>query len=185
MRALRIIWKRYLASALEHSATRVNAAISALQGRAGHTRRQNIAAAFSVDWDGLRAAQNAVERLWVQALGQAGALHMDKACALIRPMEDAAAVFETQAKAVIKALRVREGVTCAYMEEAALTEVMELGAQAEAAGGSGTWGTWLTRWVRLLGEAAVLLVILLGVRAAYIGLTAGFGGGQQSKPKFN
>jgi hypothetical protein len=47
--------RNYLAAALEHTARRANRMLDELASSRGHTRRQNAAAAFAIDWRALTA----------------------------------------------------------------------------------------------------------------------------------
>jgi hypothetical protein len=47
--------RNYLAAALEHTARRANRMLDELASSLGHTRRQNAAAAFAIDWRALTA----------------------------------------------------------------------------------------------------------------------------------
>ena len=90
---------------LQGSAKIVNKAILRLNGGVDgstHTREENAAAAFKVDWKELVESYEQVEKVWKRALGRAGRMDLDSACSFILPMMEAANAFDAKVGVVVR-----------------------------------------------------------------------------------
>jgi hypothetical protein len=83
----------------------VNTAVLRLNGGVDgstHTREENAAAAFKVNWKELVGSYEAIENVWKRALSRAGRMDLDAACGQIGPMRAAAQAFADKVDVVVR-----------------------------------------------------------------------------------